>query len=79
MVRDPRRRWNFLLGAAVLLLALVNVSRAQTCYTGGEIDASTAKAVEAAAQQYFNMSAQGDVAGLRAHAIPAGDGEFWSH
>ncbi len=65
-----------MLGAAVLLLTLVNVSRAQTCYTGGEIDASTAKAVEAAAQQYFNMSAQGDVAGLRAHTIPQVTGNF---
>ena len=43
---------------------------AQECFSGSEIDAATAKAVETAAQQYFNMSAQGDVAGLKADAIP---------
>jgi len=54
----------------LLVLALVCSIQAQTCYTGSEIDAPTATAVTAAAQLYFNMSAQGDVAGLRANAIP---------
>ncbi len=54
----------------MFLLATVCGVQAQTCYTGSEIDPPTAKAVEAAAQQYFKMSAQGDVAGLRANAMP---------
>src|SRR5271167_3324830 len=58
------------LGVGLLVLALVCTAQAQTCDTGSEIDAPTAKAVESAALQYFNMSAQGDVAGLRANAIP---------
>ena len=46
------------------------VRQAQECYSGSEIDAPTAKALESAAQQYYEMSAQGDVAGLRANAVP---------
>jgi hypothetical protein len=60
----------FVLRLGLLLLALASISAAQTCYTGSEIDVPTAKAVEAAAHQYFEMSAQGDVAGLRANAMP---------
>ena len=66
----------FVLRVGLLLLALVCSTQAQTCYTGSEIDGSVAKAVEAAAQQYFNMSAQGDVAGLRTNAIPEVAGNF---
>jgi hypothetical protein len=58
------------------MLALACSAQAQTCYTGPELDAPTAKAVESAAQQYFNMSAQGDVAGLRANAMPEIAGNF---
>jgi hypothetical protein len=53
-----------------LLLVLIGASQAQECFSGSEIDAPTARAVQSAAQQYFNMSAQGDVAGLRANALP---------
>jgi hypothetical protein len=60
----------FAVGLGLLLLAMVCRVEAQTCYTGSEIDPPTAKAVDAAAQQYFRMSAQGDVAGLRANAMP---------
>jgi len=67
LLRDCHR---FVLSVVLLLLAVVCRAPAQTCYTGPEIDAPTSKAVEAAAQLYFNMSAQGDVAGLRASAIP---------
>jgi hypothetical protein len=58
---------------ALVLLLLVGMACAcvaQECYSGSEIDAATAKAVETTAQQYFDMSAQGDVAGLRAKAVP---------
>ena len=53
-----------------LLLALMSAGHAQECFSGSEIDAPTARAVQAAAQQYFSMSAQGDVAGLKANALP---------
>jgi hypothetical protein len=60
----------FAVNVGLLLLAVVCSVEAQTCYTGSEIDAPVAQAVESAAQQYFKMSAQGDVAGLRANAMP---------
>ena len=60
----------------MLLLALVCGIQAQTCSTGSEIDAPTAKAIESAAQQYYKMSANGDVAGLRANAMPEIAGNF---
>jgi hypothetical protein len=60
----------FAAGLGLLLLAIACGVQAQTCYTGTEIDPPTAKAVEAAEQQYFQMSARGDVAGLRANAMP---------
>ena len=66
-LRDCHRQ---VLSLGLFLLAVVCAVQAQTCYTGSEIDPSTAKAVEAAAQLYFNLSAQGDVAGLRTNAIP---------
>ena len=53
-----------------LLLALMSAGHAQECFSGTEIDAPTARAIQSAAQQYFNMSSQGDVAGLRANALP---------
>jgi hypothetical protein len=54
----------------MLLLVLACSGRAQECFSGSEIDGATAKAVTAAAQQYFNLSAQGDVAGLKSNAVP---------
>jgi hypothetical protein len=53
-----------------LLLTLLGAGHAQECLSGTEIDAPTSRAVQSAASQYFNMSAQGDVAGLRANALP---------
>ena len=53
--------------------------QAQECFSGSEIDAVTAKAVGAAAQQYFNMSAQGDVAGSEGERGARGGGELWRH
>jgi hypothetical protein len=48
----------------------MSAGQAQECFSGTEIDAPTARAVQSAASQYFNMSAQGDVAGLKANALP---------
>jgi len=61
-------RWTIL--RVGLLLALMNAGQAQECFSGTEIDAPTARAMQSAASQYFNMSAQGDVAGLKANALP---------
>jgi hypothetical protein len=60
----------FCAGLGALLLAVACCGQAQECFSGSEIDPVTAKGVEAAAQQYFNMSAQGDVAGLKSNALP---------
>ena len=66
--------WNsrtcFALAIGAIALALACAGRAQECYSGSEIDPATAKAVETAAQQYYSMSAHGDVAGLKANAVP---------
>jgi hypothetical protein len=70
MVPNLQNCRHLALLVGLFLLASVCGTRAQRCYTGSEIDASTAKAVETAARLYFNMSAHGDVAGLRANAIP---------
>lgn len=62
----------FFVSLAILLLAAVSssIAAAQTCESGPDLDAATKSAIENAAQRYFSMSAQGDVAGLRANAIP---------
>jgi hypothetical protein len=60
----------FALGAPALL--------AQTCSSGSDLDASTKSAINSAATQYLNMSKNGDVAGLKANAIPAITGDFGS-
>jgi len=70
MVPFLRNLMVLVLRLGLLLLVLGCGSQAQTCYVGPEIDAPTAKALEAASQQYFSMSARGDVAGLRTNAIP---------
>ena len=63
-----------------LLLVAVTVTApaltAQTCASGGDLDVPTKSAVEAAARQYLDMSKRGDVAGLKANAIPAIAGDF---
>ena len=60
--------WVFRLLVGGALLA--GSAHAQECFSGSEIDAATARAVSAAARKYFDMSAQGDVAGLKANALP---------
>ena len=62
-----RKKWTLFVLVGV---TLAGGARAQECYSGSEIDAATAKALHAAADQYFNLSAQGDVAGLKSNAVP---------
>jgi hypothetical protein len=71
----------FLLHLSFLLLAVVIVPpavKAQNCTSGADLDVPTRNAVEAAARQFLDMSARGDVAGLKANSIPAIAGDFGS-
>ena len=70
MVSDWNSRIFLALVNLVIALGLASTGMAQECFSGTEIDAPTAKALESAAQQFYEMSAQGDVAGLRANAVP---------
>jgi hypothetical protein len=54
--------WPLLLGAT---------AHAQTCQNGSDMDGSVRTALETAAQRYFGMAAQGDVAGLKQNSIAA--------
>lgn len=62
----------------VVALAFAHALPAQTCASGSELDAATKTAIDSAATQYLNMSKTGDVAGLKANAIPAITGDFSS-
>jgi hypothetical protein len=57
-------------------LLLSPTASAQICFNGTDLDDPTKKAIEGAAHRYFDMSVHGDVAGLRANAIPAIAGDF---
>jgi hypothetical protein len=60
------------------MLAFAEALPAQTCASGSELDAATKTAINSAATQYLSMSKNGDVAGLKANAIPAIAGDFSS-
>jgi len=65
------RRLFLRIASATLATALaIAVATGQTCHSGADLDAAAKSAIESAAQRYFSMSAQGDVAGLKANAIP---------
>jgi len=68
--------------SALLLLSLLTcvtpALQAQTCSSGADLDAATKAAIDNTATQYLNMSKNGDVAGLKANAIPAITGDFGS-
>ena len=70
------RRALYLAFAILLMASWCSRAYAQTCDSGADLNAATKSAIESAAQRYFNMSAQGDVAGLKANAIPAVAGNF---
>lgn len=66
---------------AILMLvvfASVRTLPAQTCSSGADLDAATKNALDTAAKQYLEMSKNGDVAGLKANAIPQITGDFGS-
>src|SRR5271157_5291435 len=71
----------FLVGASrsgplKQLWAAAPAAQAQSCFNGPDLDAPTKNAIESAARRYLDMSVHGDVAGLKANAIPAITGDF---
>lgn len=73
-----RRLFVQLASAAVFAVLSTAFAAGQTCSSGPDLATATKSAIESSAQRYFNMSAQGDVAGLRANAIPALASNFTS-
>src|SRR5579871_179397 len=65
-----------LLMSLVLVVAASYCLLGQTCSSGADLDAATKSAIDSAAQRYLDMSKNGDVAGLKAHSIPAIAGDF---
>lgn len=64
-------------GAAVLALALALVPAARAdCAGAADIDPATRAALERAARSYYQMTANGDSAGLRRNAAPALASDF---
>ena len=55
----------------LFLLALSASAYAQVCQSAADMDASVRGALEAAAKRYFEMTARGDVAGLKQNSIAA--------
>ena len=83
MIRHPftlswaRRRFRIM--GLPMLMAIIGVpALAQTCFNGPDLEAPTRNAIESAARRYFDMSVHGDVAGLKASAIPAIAADFTS-
>ncbi len=70
------RRAFYLAFVLLLITSWSSRSWAQACETGSDINAAAKAAIENAAQRYFSMSAQGDVAGLKSNAIPSVAGNF---
>jgi hypothetical protein len=69
----------FLLRLLVLLVAVSATPyalSAQTCSSGGDLDAATKGAIDSAAKQYLDMSRNGDVSGIKANSIPQITGDF---
>ena len=64
--------------AILLATVFTTPAWAQTCFNGPDLDAPTRIAIESAAHRYLDMSVHGDVAGLKANAIPAITADFSS-
>jgi hypothetical protein len=65
------RHMGYYLLAVWLLLLAAMPALAQTCKDSDEIDSATRASIENAATRFHDMSVRGDVAGLRANAIPS--------
>ena len=68
-----RQGWAKAAIGCLMILAILSSMRcrAQECQAASEMDAAVRSAMERAAQQYFQMAAQGDVGSLRQNAIPS--------
>lgn len=62
----------------IVVWAIPHALPAQTCSSGSDLDGSTKSAIDNAATQYLQMSKNGDVAGLKANAIPQLASDFGS-
>ena len=78
LTSNPIRRCYLWAGFVLLLVTSVTSIWAQVCFNGPDLDAPTRTAIESAARKYLDMSVHGDVAGLKANAIPAIAGDFSS-
>ena len=65
-----RRFWLRIVFLLLPVAAFGPGAFAQNCTVGADLDAATKSAIESTAKRYLAMSAQGDVAGLKADAIP---------
>src|ERR1700685_4705857 len=75
---STRRYVAFLIVVTFAIMIGPRIVKAQNCSSGTELDAASKGAINSAATQYLNMSKNGDVAGLKANAIPAITGDFGS-
>jgi len=66
----------FRVGWVGVLLLGAGAALAQSCETADEMDAATRNGLEAAGRQYFDSTAKGDVASMRANAIPSLAADF---
>jgi hypothetical protein len=55
---------------------LASAAMGQACRTGEDLEAPVRAKLEAAAAKYFDLAVKGDVAGLKASAIPSVAGDF---
>jgi len=83
MIRKRFILWQFSrfilrLTAFSITIVVASLVSAQTCSTGSDLDAATKSAIDSAATRYLDMSKNGDVAGLKANAIPQLGGDFAS-
>jgi hypothetical protein len=61
-----KRRWPFLL---LFVVFAVGASEAQMCLSAADMEPAARSALEGAGQRFFEMSAHGDLAGLRQNSI----------
>jgi len=59
-----------------IVLVFASGAVAQTCSTGSDLDTATNTAIQAAARQYFDYAAHGDVFNLKQNAIPSLQSSF---
>jgi hypothetical protein len=61
---------------SVTILVAAGGAQAEKCQTSSDMDAATRAAILSAAQRYFDLAANGDLANLRQNAIPTVASDF---